>query len=259
MEKQIRPFIERMNKILCGHLLSVHLYGSCVMNDFQPGWSDIDLLCFTDCPIPEPQAEALLMLRQTMVNETNNPLFRCIEGALVCADEFRHDQFTTVIYWGTGGQRIKTHYMPDAFSCHSLLHFGRCIYGQDLSSLIPPTTFTDLLYEIRQHLTTIRIHARETNESLYSCGWLLDIARCLYTLRTQTIISKTQAGKWALEQRLCPEPDQMEQTLAVRQNPSEALQTPEIRSWLKTLGPSIQKFADVLEKELEEQTNEQMV
>ena len=256
MEQRILPFLQRMNDLLDGHLLSVHLYGSCVMSDFQPGWSDIDLLCFTDGPIPAAQAEKLMTLRQTMVDETGDPLFRSIEGALVCADEFEKDQFTSVIYWGTGGQRIKTHYMLDAFSCHSITHFGRCIYGNDLSSIVPKVSFCDLLYEIRQHLTTIRIHAQQTNESLYSCGWLLDIARCLYTLRHKTIISKTEAGKWALQQHLCPEPCQMEQTLIVRQNPSEALKTPEIRAWLKTLGPSIQKFAHVLENELKEHEND---
>ena len=252
MEHRILPFLQRMNDLLDGHLSSVYLYGSCVMSDFQPGWSDIDILCFSNCPIPACNAERLTMLRQSMVNETGDPLFRSIEGALVCADEFDKDQFTTVIYWGTGGQRIKTHYMLDAFSCHSITHFGHCIYGKDLSSFIPKVTFHDLLYEIRQHLSTIRIHTQQTNESIYSCGWLLDIARCLYTLRHKTIISKTEAGKWALEQHLCPEPCQIEQTLAVRQNPSEALKTPEIRAWLKTLGPSIQKFADVLENELKE-------
>ncbi|MBQ9944102.1 MAG: DUF4111 domain-containing protein [Clostridia bacterium] len=256
MEQRILPFLQRMNDLLDGHLLSVHLYGSCVMSDFQPGWSDIDLLCFTDGSIPAAQAEKLMTLRQTMVDETGDPLFRSIEGALVCADEFEKDQFTSVIYWGTGGQRIKTHYMLDAFSCHSVTHFGRCIYGNDLSSIVPKVSFHDLLYEIRQHLTTIRIHAQQTNESLYSCGWLLDIARCLYTLRHKTIISKTEAGKWALEQHLCPEPIQMKRTLAVRQNPSEALKTPEIRAWLKALGPSIQKFAHVLENELKEHEND---
>lgn len=259
MENFIRPFIRRISEILEGQLLSVYLYGSLVMDDFQPGWSDIDILCLTGSPLSQQQAEALLMLRQQMVQETDAPLFRAIEGIVVCANDFQNNLPTTLVYWGTSSQRIMRSYSMDAFSRFSLLHFGKCIFGMDGRRFIPGVTFDDLLLAIRSHLDTIRTYAQQTNDSLYSCGWLLDIARCLYTLRHQTIISKTKAGEWALFQGLCPEPDQMEQTLAVRQNPSEALQTPEIRSWLKTLGPSIQKFADVLEKELEEQTNEQMV
>ena len=45
MEHRILPFLQRMNDLLDGHLSSVHLYGSCVMDDFHPGWSDIDILC----------------------------------------------------------------------------------------------------------------------------------------------------------------------------------------------------------------------
>lgn len=250
MEQRIRPFFEKMNTILDSHLLSVHLYGSCVMNDFQPGWSDVDVLCFTDAPISSDQANSLLMLRQDMVSETGDPIFRSIEGAVVCADEFSRDQFTSVVYWGTSGQRILNHYKLDAFSLFNLLHFGKCIYGMDVSSLLPDVSFSNLHSEMQQHLSTIRIHAQVTTESLYSCGWLLDIARCLYTLQHKTIISKTQAGKWALQQHLCPDPIQMERTLAVRQNPSEALKTPSVCEWLKSLGPTVQKFADVLEKEL---------
>lgn len=252
MDHQIRPFLERINAILSGHLLSVHLYGSCVMGDFQPGWSDIDLLCFTDSPLSSFHADSLLMLRQHMIEETGNSLFRSIEGAVLPVDYFETNQQTSIVYWGTNGQRILQHYSLDAFSFFSLHHFGRCIFGVDCTKYLPAVSFSDLVHEIHHHLSTIRIHAQQTNESLYSCGWLLDIARCLFTLRYKTLISKTEAGKWALQQHLCPKPDQMEQTLIVRQNPSEALKTPEIRAWLKTLGPSVQKFADVLENELKE-------
>lgn len=250
MVKSIMPFFERMNRILSGGLLSVHLYGSCQMDDFQPGWSDIDVLCLTKSPITEEAANALLMLRQQMVHETGNPLFRSIEGAVLPLDHFETNQPTNIVYYGTSGQQIQQHYTLDAFSFFSLHHFGQCIFGIDCASRLPSPAFSDLVQKMHQHLTTIRIHARQTGDSLYSCGWLLDIARCLYTLRYKTIISKTAAGKWALEQHLCPEPIQMERTLAVRQNPSEALKCPETRAWLQSLGPSIQKFADVLEEEM---------
>lgn len=259
MERRILPFLERMNDLLNGHLLSVHLYGSCVMDDFQPGWSDIDLLCFTDSPISPSQADSLLLLRQHMTEETGNSLFRRIEGAVLPVDHFETNQQTNIIYWGTGGQRMLQHYSLDAFSFFSLRHFGKCIFGVDCTKHLPAVSFSDLVEEMHHHLSSIRIHALQTNESLYSCGWLMDIARCLYTLRYKTLISKTEAGKWALEQHLCPEPHQMEQTLAVRQNPSKALKNPAALHWLNSLGPSIQKFADVLENELKEHENEQMV
>lgn len=252
MHAILHPFKNRLISLLGDQLASIHLYGSCVMEDFQPGWSDIDVLCFCKSPLLPHQADALLMLRQQLVEETGNPLFRSIEGAVIWIHAFSNTCSSPCVYWGTGGQRIRTDYSLDAFSRYSLLHFGKCIYGQDMKHLIPHADFEDLADGIRHHLITIRTYAKETNESLYSCGWMLDIARCLYTLRHETLISKTKAGIWALEQHLCPEPVQMERTLAIRQNPSEALKSPSVATWLKSLGPSVQMFADVLEKELKE-------
>jgi len=58
---------------------------------------------------------------------------------------------------------------------------------------------------VERHYGAIRKHAVTTDESLYAAGRLLDIARCLYTLRTGKVIARTQAGRWALEQGLAPD------------------------------------------------------
>lgn len=74
-------------------------------------------------------------------------------------------------------------------------------------------TYKQLREEVIKHYHTIRKHAVKTNESIYSCGWLLDIARGIYTLRTGRIISKTRAGEWVIEQGLCPIEKEMIKTL----------------------------------------------
>jgi hypothetical protein len=101
-----------------------------------------------------------------------------------------------------------------------------------------------------KHYKTIRLYAVKTNESLYSCGWLLDIARCIYTLRTGRIISKTKAGEWVIEQKLCPVEEEMIKTLEIRNNPLVYKKREDIQTWLSSLGPVIQEFADVLEIEI---------
>jgi hypothetical protein len=73
-------------------------------------------------------------------------------------------------------------------------------------------------------------------------GWLLDIARGIYTLRTGKIIAKTAAGKWALENDLCPDMDAMEK--AVRNREEAYVST------AKDMDNSvIQRFADVIDAE----------
>lgn len=111
-------------------------------------------------------------------------------------------------------------------------------------------SYKELYAGIIEHYHTIRTYAKTTDTRLYSCGWLLDIARCIYTLRNNDIISKTRAGTWALKQDLCPDKGQMVRTLHIRSNPMHYKDEPEVKLWLTTLGPCIQRFADVLENEI---------
>lgn len=112
-------------------------------------------------------------------------------------------------------------------------------------------TRAELIDAVRQHCEGIRRYAMETDERLYSCGWLLDIARCMYTLRYGSVISKTRAGAWALEEHLFAEEAALQKTLLIRKDPLAYRDRPDIRSWLRSLGPTVQRYADVLEKELQ--------
>ena len=88
-------------------------------------------------------------------------------------------------------------------------------------------------------------------KSLYSCGWLLDISRCIYTLRYGGVIAKTQAGIWALEEHVFPEEEALRKTIEIRRQPLVFKGRETVQQWLKGLGPVVQRYADVLEQELE--------
>ena len=118
------------------------------------------------------------------------------------------------------------------------------------ASEIDMPSYADMRADVRLRYETIRIHAVQTGESLYSCGWLLDIARCIYTLRTGVVIAKTRAGEWALRQQLCPVPDTLKKALLVRREPLKYKDDPEFKVRFRSLGDDVQRFADVLEQEL---------
>ena len=79
---------------------------------------------------------------------------------------------------------------------------------------------------------------------------MLDIARCIYTLRTGKIMAKTNAAEWALENNLCPNPDALGYALKVRKSPLEYKNNKQTFDYAETLAGPIQRFADVLENEL---------
>ena len=251
MLESIARMTEEIAAVMEGRVHSVCLYGSVVLNDFRLGWSDIDFIALTDGPISESQARKLLTLRQTMLErEPGNPYYRSFEGIIADAREYRARSFTRLVYWGTTGQRVTDRYEPDAFSRYELAKYGKCIYGREDRSVFPMPSGEELIVAVRAHYETIRAYAVQTNESLYACGWLLDIARCVYTLRYRDVIAKTQAGLWALENHLFPEENALRKTLEIRKQPLSFKERDDVKQWLKGLGPAVQRCADVLEREL---------
>ncbi|MFT4145994.1 MAG: nucleotidyltransferase domain-containing protein [Mobilitalea sp.] len=248
MEDSIRIMTQRLSSILSDNSPSIYLFGSVVMDDFKFGWSDIDILCLTENPLTKTQAADLVTLRQTLLIEyPDNPYFRLFEGIIttweVCADHTNG----TVVYWGTSGQRIVDSFRIDVFSTIELLKYGRLLYGIDKRERLAYPSPIEIHKATEDYYSTIRKYAVQTDTHLYSAGWLLDIARCLYTVQTYNVISKTNAGKWALNAGLSPEPEILKKAIMIRENPMEYKNDESTQSWLTSLGPHIQVFADVLE------------
>ena len=176
-------------------LHSFWLYGSIVLDDFRPGWSDIDFIAFTKEPIEAEQADRLLLMRQTLSERhPDNPYYRSFEGVIVSLKEYQNDRYDRLVYWGTSGQRITNRCRIDPFSMLELSKYGIPVYGAGDRDLFKTPVKAELIDAVRQHYEGIRRCAVQTDDSLYSCGWLLDIARCVYTLRNGDVIGKTQAG-----------------------------------------------------------------
>lgn len=86
-QKAINKMTHEIHSILSDCEPSVYLYGSLVLDDFRPGWSDIDILVLTDRQISEEQAQKLVNLRQTMSEkEPGNPYYRLFEGGMLTLD-----------------------------------------------------------------------------------------------------------------------------------------------------------------------------
>ncbi|MBR6027466.1 MAG: nucleotidyltransferase domain-containing protein [Clostridia bacterium] len=251
MKDSISRLTAAIVRIMDGRVYGVWLYGSAVLNDFRPGWSDIDFIALTDGPISQRQSKALLTLRQDMLKkEPDNPYYRSFEGVIADADECRRQSFTRLVYWGTSGQRITSCYALDPFSACELARYGKPVYGGK-PWILPAPGREELIRGVREHLESIRRYAVQTDERLYSCGWLLDIARCVYTLRYSEIIAKTQAGIWALDEHLFPDEEPLRKTIAIRQQPLAFRDREDVSRWLRQLGPVVQRCADVLEEELQ--------
>jgi hypothetical protein len=241
---------EELHTLLPQNPFSLTLYGSAVLGDFRAGWSDIDILCLTDHSLDGETAQTLVTLRQQLVQKHNEPLYRSFEGAILSRDAFLSGSQDRVVYWGTGGERLRDDYPFDPFSMLILKQHGLVLAGEDTRYFLPTPTQAELTAAVAHHCDTIRKYAITTRDHYYSAGWMLDIARGLYTLRTGGVTSKTAAARWALEHGLAPDAAKLRKVLDLRQDPSMWKQEGYDRQWLAELGPEIQRFADVLEREL---------
>ena len=252
MNKNLKNSIKCVeNKIvstLKDNVLAIYVYGSIVLEDFKLGWSDIDLLVLTKNTIDEDVAKKLLTLRQEMLKEEpKNKYYRSFEGAILSLNGFLNQTKENVVYWGTKGEKIKENYKLDSFSMKEIIENGRLLHGEDVRIRFKTPTYEDLKNDIKYHYETIREHAQITGRNLYSFGWFLDISRCLYTLKFGEIISKTKAGNWALKNNLCPDKNALKFVLKVRKNPLKYKNEKQTMDYAETLGPSIQKYANLLE------------
>lgn len=251
MESSIEKLIGAVSAVMNGKIHSAWLYGSVVLGDFRPGWSDIDMLILTDGEISEKQAQQLVSLRQTLMRkEPKNPYFRSFEGIIANFDEYRENSFKRLIYWGTSGQRVTDRAERDPFAEFELAKFGRCVFGNADRGIFKTPTGAELAEAVRKHYYAIRRFAVRTDGRLYSCGWLLDIARCVYTLRENEVLSKTAAGQRALDEHLFADEAPLKKALEIRLDPLRFRDDPAVKSWLSQLGPAVQSYADVLENEL---------
>lgn len=251
MNEAIHRMTDRIVSVMDGKVNSIWIYGSIVLNDFQLGWSDIDFIALTENEITEKQARDLLMLRQSMLSdESDNQYYRSFEGIIANINEYFTGNYIRLVYWGTSGQRITDSYSRDVFSSFQLSRYGRIVYGNADRSIFREPTRQEIVDAIKCHYETIRKYAQKTDERLYSCGWLLDIARCIYSLRYNDVISKTQAGIWALNEKLFEDEKPLQKALEIRKNPMASKNSEEIKTWLRELGPVVQQYADVLDKEL---------
>ena len=251
VRNSIRKMTDAIAEILAENAPSVYLYGSVALGDFRFGWSDIDILVLTEKQISSEQAERLARLRQELTDrEPDDPYCRLFEGGMLPLEAFLTGTPDTVVYWGTSGQRVSDRYAFDSFCQTELLDHGMLLYGKDLRGQMRRPVYTDLRADAKRHYQTVRVHGGETGRSLYSFGWLLDISRCIYTLRTGQIAAKTKAGEWALANGLCPDAAALAAALRVRSDPALFRSDEQLQRYAETLGDAVQRYADVLEREL---------
>ena len=132
LQKQIQTMSRSIRDVLADTPVSIYLYGSITLDDFQYGWSDTDLLCLTGRSITQEQAQRLVGLRQELVEQYGDPVYRLFEGGILSLQSFLNETRDTVVYWGTSGQQITDTYHLDSSGRYELKTNGVLLAGEDI-------------------------------------------------------------------------------------------------------------------------------
>lgn len=242
--------LEEIGKILPRDC-TVYLTGSLAADAFAPGWSDIDLLTVKNGEISEREARDLVHLKGLLaILYPGNGWIRLYEGSFVSRAAFLGDGKGRMVYWGAGRERITNRYFSDAFSRLDLLDNAQLLSGEDLRPLVKRPTHREIYRAIYGFFRNVRRFETRVTPALETAGFLLDLSRDLYTLATDRLISKPAAGRWVIEEGLCPDPDIMEKVLEIRAHADVYREDRVVRAWIAHLGPAIQQMADVVEEKL---------
>lgn len=236
LNEAIKIMTNEIGSILANNKPTIYLYGSVVLDDFCLGWSDIDILVLTELEITEEQASKLLNLRQSLLEQyPGNSYFRLFEGGMLSLDAFLNNKKERTVYWGTSGQRIADNYKMDSFGLSELLDSGVLLYGDDIRDKMIYPSYAQMRDDVARHVQVARKYGADV-------GWLLDIARGIYTLRTGKILAKTAAGEWALKNNLCPDTDAIRKAIQCRKEVH-------LKTERNIDNAIIQRFADVIDTE----------
>lgn len=197
-------FTTQFSVILKQNLEGIYLHGSAAMGCYQEGTSDIDLLIIVGTPLswavkqelvtavleleekdPQKQTEWSVLQREAL-NQFSYPTPFELHYSKAHKEKYISD-----------GNYLCANGVDADLAAHIVVtqHRGVCLHGKEISLVFPPIAEQ---YYIRSILYDVREATKEivSNPVYYT----LNLCRILSFLRHKFVLSKSEAGYWALEQ-----------------------------------------------------------
>lgn len=234
---------------LSSDAFTLYLYGSAVLGDFRPGWSDLDILCLTAAPLSPDTAGRLVLLRQELAAE-NEPGFRLFEGGITSLAAFRDGRPALSVYWGTSGQRLADCYSIEPFSLLSLLDDGLLLHGEDIRPCLRPPTRMSCGMPSRPISVPSGPTASGPGGRYMEPDGCWTSPGALYPAHRPDPVQNRGRGMGPCGKDWLRDPSVLERVLAIRKEPLLYRDDPGTLDFIATLGPAVAAFAVVLETAL---------
>jgi predicted nucleotidyltransferase len=203
----LHRLLPRLRMILGGKLVSVYLYGSLVLGDYDPDISDMDLLVTLTSDLTEAEFAALEAMHHNLTSNKRWVNWEDrIEIAYVTVEALRTFKTETrplaVISPG------EPFHFKDAgkdwlLNWYIVREKGLTLFGAPPRMMIPPISQAEYVEEVKAHAEMWRGWVNQEMDLPFQAYAILTMCRALYAVTFGEHVSKRKAAAWATE--LMPE------------------------------------------------------
>ena len=244
----LEVFLRMVHDLFGEDLVSVIVYGSLVVGDLAPGYSDLDFLAVVKDDIPETMYPVMSDLRKPLRSGYYGIIATMIEGEFVPRKSLALPEIGQSYYWGTSSDKPRPGSSVRGLVAEVVHQAGVTIWGEDIRWEIPRPTRKDILQDLRDSVPGIREHGR--GGGLHLVDWLLTVARFLILVKEDRLSSKSEAADWGYANARCEWREYLPEAKRIRKNPWMA-ELAYVKQWLAGLTSPIQQACDELEEELQ--------
>lgn len=206
VEKQITNSVNLLKEIFGECLLGVYLYGSAVVGGLQKH-SDIDLFVVLERPTTSQEKARLTKRLLIISGEYKKSKTRCIEMTIVVKDEvspwhyppffdFQYGEWLRKQFEEENFEPWTTKEMPDlALLITQVFLANKILFGPNPDQILSKVPYKDFILATKESLNNLITDIKSDTENV-----LLTLARIWNTVSTNTIVSKSNAAAWAIDQ-----------------------------------------------------------
>ena len=190
-ESELKEIAGQISGILKRNFVGFYVMGSFVMGDWDPEKSDIDFIVATRKPLNKRESLEIGKLHQALSESDSG---KKLDGAYTYLEQLRQKRFEE----RTGS--VEDHESKADCPCHlsadnilCLLEYGKCIQGVPIKELelsVSEEELSRVAYDMLLE-NMAGIGRIEDFQTLYDI--LVDILRCIYTLKTGKLPTKPRA------------------------------------------------------------------
>lgn len=200
----LQTYLDGLAQTLPGRVLGCYLEGSLALGAFSARLSDIDYVVVLNSPLTAEETARLRAMHQAI--EQGKPRWKLSGVYMQPADLGKHDgEVQPHLNYHDGKLREQQHFHLSAITWWILKNHGIPLLGPAPAQLGFEVDMAELLAGQRENMQrywgsyTTRLDGKLALLTDWGIEWtVLGVLRQFYTLRERAIVSKTQAGQYAL-------------------------------------------------------------